>query len=107
MTVEQLDIVDFISTNREQTRVFLTISDHLDRGKEEAHHLYALHEKILRHLHFIDSGQIERHDPEYKGLPVTIHVRAKYPLKGAAGEFYKRARKVVEDAKCTLELEVA
>lgn len=108
MTVEQLDVVDFVWANKEKTRAYVTISDHLNWGAddEEPHHLYCLHEKIRRYLHFIESGQLEEHDPSLKGLPVTIHVRAKYPVEGQGHEFYKRARKVVEDAGYTLELEV-
>lgn len=106
MTVEQLDVVDFVSANKEKTRVYLTISDHLEWDEEEQHHLYALHEKILRYLHFIESGQLEKFDASYKGLPVTIQVRAKYPLKGDGPKFYEIARKVVEDAGFILELEV-
>src|SRR5205823_8247383 len=38
MTVEQPKVIDFVSTNKEGTRVFLTISDHLDWSEDDEQH---------------------------------------------------------------------
>lgn len=37
MSVEQLDVVDVISTDKESGHVVLTISDHLDWSNSEEH----------------------------------------------------------------------
>ena len=108
MTVEQLEVIDFVSMNKEKTRAYLTISDHLDwngDGDEEDHHLYSRHEKIQNYLNFIESGQLAKYRSEAADLPVTIHVRAKYPVRGKGVKFYETANKVVADAGFTLESE--
>ena len=108
MTVEQPKVIDFVSTNEVRTRVYLTISDHLDWSKEdEDHHLYSLHEKIQNYLHFVESGQLAKYHFELKDLPVTIRVRAKYPVSGKGVEFYEVAKKIVADAGFSLEVEQA
>ena len=108
MTVEQPKVIDFVSTNKEGTRVYLTISDHLDwRADDEEHHLLSLQEKINHYLHFAESGQLAKYRPEFEGLPVTIHVRAKYPLRGEGVKFYEAAHKIVADTGLTLEFEHA
>ena len=108
MTVEQPKVIDFVSTNKEGTRVFLTISDHLDWGEDdEQHHLHFLHEKIQNYLHFVESGQLAMYRSDLKGVPVTIHVRAKHPLRGEGVKFYEVANKFVSDAGLTLEFEHA
>ena len=108
MTVEQPEVIDFVSTNNERTRVYLTISDHLDwSDDEEEHHLYFLHEKIQNYLHFVRSGQLAKYRSDLRDLPVTIHVRAKYPLRGEGVKFYETASKVVSDAGLALEFEHA
>jgi hypothetical protein len=56
MTVEQHDVVDFISVNAGGD-VVLTVSDHLswDRVNE---HLFCLQEKLNCYLRFVESGEI-------------------------------------------------
>ena len=108
MTVEQPKTIDFVSANKERNRVYLTISDHLDwSAEDEEHHLLSLQEKIQNYLHFVESGQLAKYRPDFKELPVTIHVRAKYPLRGEGVKFYEAAQKIVSEAGFTLEFEYA
>jgi hypothetical protein len=108
MTVEQPKVIDFVSTSKERTRVYLTISDHLDWSEDdEEHHLLSLQEKIQNYLHFVESGQLAKYRSEFKGLPVTIRVKAKYPLQGEGVKFYEAVHKIVADAGLTLEFEHA
>ena len=108
MTVEQPKVIDFVWANEDRTRAYLTISDHLDwSGEDEDHHLYSLHEKIQNYLHFVESGQLAKYRSDLKDLPVTIQVRAKYPLRGEGVKFYEIANTVVSNAGLTLEFELA
>ena len=62
MTVEQHDIVDFVSFDREENPI-LIISDHLpwDDLKD---HLWHLQEKPNAYLRFLESGEISQKIPE-------------------------------------------
>ncbi len=52
MSVEQLNVVDIISTDKESGEVILTISDHLDWSNTVAHQT-ALLEKFNKYLAFV------------------------------------------------------
>jgi hypothetical protein len=96
MSVDQTDKIDFLWKDEQSEHVMLTITDHLDwKKRDEGEHLSLLQEKINTYLHFIESGQVWKAKPEYKGLPVIIHVRAKYRPSKEAAKFYKLAEKGV------------
>ena len=57
MTIEQLDVVDFIGVEKYTNKVILTISDHLDWEKEEEH-LHLMQRKINAYINFIESGEL-------------------------------------------------
>ena len=96
MSVDQTDKIDFLWKDEQSEHVMLTITDHLDwKKRDEGEHLSLLQEKINTYLHFIESGQVWKAKPEYKGLPVIIHVRAKYRPSKEAAKFYKRPEKGV------------
>ena len=50
-----------------------------------------LQDKLNHYLEFIESGQLVEAKPEFKGLPVLIHVAAQYPLSDQATNFVSRA----------------
>jgi hypothetical protein len=103
MSVDQTDKIDFMWKDEQSGRVMLTISDHFDWSKEaEDAHLSLLQDKLNTYLYFIESGQLWKAKPEYKGLPVAIHVRAKYRLSKVAAKFYKAAEKGVSEAGASL-----
>src|SRR5262249_18606134 len=95
--------IDFMWKDEQSGHVMLTITDHLDwKKKDEGEHLLLLQEKINTYLHFIESGQLWKAKPEYKGLPVAIHVRAKYRLSNEAAKFYKLVEKGASEAGVSL-----
>lgn len=53
MSVEQLDVVDVISTDRETGHVILTISDHLD-WSDSVQHQTILQAKFNKYLAFVE-----------------------------------------------------
>ena len=48
-----------------------------------------LQDKLNHYLEFIEGGQLLEAKPEFKGLPVLIHVAAKHPLSDQAAKFYE------------------
>jgi hypothetical protein len=108
MSVDQTDKVDFVWKDEEGGRVMLTITDHLAwKKKDEDEHLALLQDKLNTYLYFFESGQLWKTKPEYKGLPVVSHVRAKYRLSKEAEKFYKAAEKGVAEAGASLEFDHA
>ena len=73
MSVIDRKIVDCASTDKERTRVTLTISDHLEWTPDNEH-LLILQEKINDYLLFIESGELLESYPDAIGLPVNIDV---------------------------------
>jgi hypothetical protein len=82
MSIEQLDKVDAISTWLD-SKVVLTISDHLDWQNEESH-LLLLQDKINSYLDFIDSGQLLENYPNALNKKIAIEVVMKfYPTESS------------------------
>lgn len=92
----------------EKTGIFrLGISDHLNWNENESgEHLRMLQEKINAYLAFIEGGQLYEDQPSAKGRNISIQVYGKYPLSGAAKEFYTKAQKIVSEAGFDLEFKL-
>jgi hypothetical protein len=96
MSVDQTNIVDFISINS-SGNVVLTISDHLE-WDNEGRHIYILQEKLNKYLAFIESGEILTQYPEAKNRPVIISIVALNQPGILGKEFLTRARSIIEDS---------
>lgn len=107
MSVDQTDKIDFLWKDQEGDRVMLSISDHLDWKQDEGEHLLLLQEKLNTYFYFIESGQLLETKPEYKGLPIVIHVRAKYKLSKEAEKFYRLAKKSAAEIGVAIEFDHA
>ena len=105
MSVEELDVVDVISTDKETGHVILTISDHLD-WSDSIQHQSALQAKFNKYLAFIESGEILERYPDAKGRPVEIKVVLKYRPDEQGWKFLARARQVIESAGFGLRHEI-
>lgn len=105
MSVEQLDIVDIISTDKSSGHVILTISDHLD-WSDTARHQIILQEKINKYLAFVESGEILESYPDAKGRPTVIKIVFKLSPDTQGYEFLAKARAVIESAGFSLRYEV-
>ena len=89
MTIEQLDVVDFILVEPEGDTV-LTVSDHLP-WDDEKQHLLHLQEKLNAYVRFIQSGEIYEKWPDAKGKPILIEVVLKHPVPVASLWFFEKA----------------
>jgi hypothetical protein len=78
MSVEQPNVIDFISTDDNSDTVFLTISDHLDWDDDIHEHLLLLQEKINSYLKFVETGEIESEYPKAKGKKRRIRIALKF-----------------------------
>ncbi len=70
MSVEQTDVVDFISIDKHGTAV-LTISDHLGWDSADDH-VVKLQKELNRYLVFIESGASEGND---RGCRLRSYIR--------------------------------
>jgi hypothetical protein len=105
VSVEQLDVVDVISTDRETGHVILTISDHLD-WSNSVQHQTILQAKFNKYLAFIESGEILERYPDAKNRPVAIKAVFKYRPDARGWRFLERAKHVIESAGFTLRHEI-
>lgn len=105
MSVEQTDVVDILSIDRETGHVVLTISDHLDWSDSLAHQT-VLQRKLNRYLAFVESEEILEQYPKAKDRPVAFKVAFRFSPDEAGWEFVAKARAVIESAGFTLRDEV-
>ena len=105
VSIEQLDVVDIISTDKKTGHVVLTISDHLDWADSIAHQT-ALQAKFNKYLAFIESGEILTRYPDAKGRPIAIRVVFKHKPDTEGWQFLTRAKEVIVAAGFTLRHEV-
>jgi hypothetical protein len=105
VSIEQLDVIEIVSTDRISGHVVLTISDHLDWSDSTAHQLL-LQTKLNRYLSFVESGEIVEEYPNAKDKPVVFKVVFQFPPDEAGRAFLARARALVESAGFSLRDEV-
>jgi hypothetical protein len=105
MSIEQLDVVDVISTDKKTGHVILTISDHLDWSNSSAHQA-ALQAKFNKYLAFTESGEILTRYPDARGQPVAIKVVFKHKPDQEGWQFLVRAKDVIESVGLSLRCEV-
>lgn len=96
MSIDQTNIVDFISTDS-SGYVVLTISDHLE-WDNEGKHVYLLQEKLNKYLAFIESGEILTRYPETINRHVIISIVALYRPDSLGSNFLKHAKHVLESS---------
>ena len=97
MSVEQVDVIDFIGVESSSGKLVLTISDHLD-WDQEGEHLLTLQEKLNTYIAFMESGQILKAYPNAAGRSVTIDVamRTPPPPSGMTSSFFEKVRTLLE-----------
>jgi len=104
MSVEQLDVVDIVSTDKSD-HVVLTVSDHLD-WSNSVQHQNILQEKLNKYLAFVEGGEIFERYPDAKGRPVAINIVFKFRPDSQGIQFLARAKDVIESAGIILRYEV-
>jgi hypothetical protein len=105
VSVEQPDVVDVISIDKETGHVILTISDHLD-WSDSVQHQTILQAKFNKYIAFVESGEILERYPDAKDRAVAFKVVFKVKPDQEGWKFLTRAKKVTESAGFTLRHEV-
>jgi hypothetical protein len=103
MTIDQTDIVDFVSFEKTTGDVMLTISDHHDWSENEGNHLMLLQSKLNYYLAFIESGELADKFPKARGCEVVIKIMGKYPLSKMAAQFIEIASATIHNAGFKLQ----
>ncbi|MGD0758517.1 MAG: DUF6572 domain-containing protein [Candidatus Sulfotelmatobacter sp.] len=97
MSVEDCNVVDVVSIDKQDGAVILTVSDHLEWSNSRAHQ-EILQAKLNRYLAFVEGGELLERYPNAKGRPVTIKVVLKYRPDADGRKFLSRAGGVVASA---------
>ena len=105
MTVDQLGVVDVISTDQQTGQVILTVTDHLD-WSDSSEHQNMLQKKLNAYLAFVESGEILGRYPDAKDRPLVIKVVFKFKPDQEGKSFLARAKEVIESAGFQLQYEV-
>ena len=94
MTVEQVDVIDFIGID-EENHCILTISDHLEWDDE---HLLILQNKINRYLAFLESGEVYETYPSAKDKQILIRIACKYQPTEKGDWFLQQCKEIIKNA---------
>ena len=103
MSVEQLDVIDVISTDK-TGHVVLTISDHLD-WSDSLQHQATLQKKLNKYLAFVESGELLERYADAKGRPVAFKIVFKFKPDTQGRQFLSKVKDIVESAGFTLRYE--
>ncbi len=103
MTIDQTNVVDFVSIEPQTGNVELTICDHLDWSENEEDHLMLLQDKLNSYLAFIESGELFEKFPETREHNIAIRIMAEHPLSDNAAKFFGMASATVSDAGFKLQ----
>jgi len=104
MSVDQVNVVDFVSRNKEG-EIVLTISDHLAWNKTREH-LFVLQEKINTYLRFVESGEIYEKYPEAGGRRIRVDVKFHYQPTLEALAFLDKVKPTIEAAGVIFSFEL-
>jgi hypothetical protein len=97
VSVEDSNVVDIVSIDKQSGTVILTVSDHLEWSNSCAHQ-EILQAKLNRYLAFVEGGELLERYPKAKGGSVTIKVVLKFRPDADGRKFLSRAGGVVTSA---------
>jgi hypothetical protein len=106
MSIEQIDVVDFVSIDKNSGDAWLTISDHLTWDRNEGEHLLLLQNKLNTYLRFIESGEVLKKFSETEGRRMVINLVGQFPLSERASLFVEKASAAVSGAGFKLQFKL-
>ena len=83
MSLDNLEAVDAVGTEKDSGTVVLTIFDAWD-WDDQTRHLMALQAKLNAYFGFVESGQIYEAYPAAAGKALRLDVISRYPLADEA-----------------------
>jgi hypothetical protein len=93
MSLDKLEVVDTVGTEKDSGTIVLTILDAWD-WEDERRHLLALQAKFNAYFGFVESGQIYEDYPAAAGKVLRIDVISRYPLPDAGLTLLEQAAAV-------------
>lgn len=98
MSVDQTNVVDFVTVDHQSGDVLLTISDHLPWEDKPGEHLFLLQEKLNAYLRFVESGELRKQFPALVGKNIVFNIVLKYEPPTYARNFLANAAGFLENA---------
>jgi len=97
MSIDQPNVIDYLSSNKADNRCVASIADHLEWDNRE--HLLALQDKINNYLSFIESGEIYEARPYARDQKIEISLLCIHtPETGDDLKFLQFARNAINNA---------
>jgi hypothetical protein len=93
MSLDDLEVVDAVGTEKDNGTIALTIFDAWD-WDDQMEHLLALQAKLNSYFAFVESGQIYEAYPSAVGRTLRIDVISRYPVPDVALTFLEDAAAV-------------
>jgi hypothetical protein len=101
MSLDKLDVVDAVGTEKDSGTVVLNLLDAWDWDDERGH-LFALQDKLNAYLAFVETGQIYEDYPTAVGKSLRIDIISRYPAPEAALAFLEKAATVASQLCITI-----
>ncbi len=101
MSLDNVEVVDAVGTDRVSGEDILSILDSWDWGDPRTH-LVALQSKLNAYFGFIESGQIYETYPEAVGRLLRIDIVSRYPMPDAALTFLEKVSAVASELNLTV-----
>ena len=101
MSLDKIDVVDAVGTEKNSDTVVLNLLDAWDWDDERGH-LFALQDKLNSYFAFVESGQIYEDYPTAAGKVLRIDIISRYPVPEAALAFLEKATAVASQLSITI-----
>jgi hypothetical protein len=101
MSLDNLEVVDTVGTERDSGAIVLTIFDAWD-WSDEREHLLALQAKLNAYFGFVESGQVYVDYPAAAGKALRIDIVTRYPVPDTALGFLEKAAIVASQLNITI-----
>jgi hypothetical protein len=101
MSLDNLEVVDTVGTERDSGTIVLSIFDAWD-WDDQRRHLLALQAKLNTYFGFVESGQIYEAYPAAAGKTLRIDIVSRYQMPDAALTFLEKAATVASQLDITI-----
>ncbi|CAG0995935.1 hypothetical protein MTYP_02556 [Methylophilaceae bacterium] len=96
MSVEQPNVIDLITSDKENGHITLIISDGLEWGEND--HLLKLQEKLNNYLAFIKSGDLLSKYPAAQGKHIRLDLVCRFQPDDTGKQFLQLCAEAIMDA---------
>jgi len=101
MSLENIETVDAVGTEKGTNTVVLSIMDSWN-WEDQERHLIALQDKLNAYFGFVESGQIYEAYPQATGKSLRIDIVSRYPMPEAGRGFLAKAADVASKLNLTI-----